>query len=66
MTTGRPGRVSGTYERAVSGFPYIVADQIVGRPEGGQVVAILPVVHGARDWPDWRWPSAYTGADKNG
>lgn len=54
--TGRPGRVQGTYEKLVTGLPYIIAYEINPRPEGGETVAILHVIHGARDWPEDAWP----------
>ena len=38
------------------GLPYILAYEIVPRPGGGEVVAILHVIHGARDWPAEEWP----------
>lgn len=53
---GRPGRVSGTYEKVLPGLPYILAYEIISRPEGDETVAILHVIHGARDWPEGRWP----------
>lgn len=56
FATGRPGRVASTYEKVLSGLPYILAYEILERPEGGEVVAILHVVHGARDWPAGEWP----------
>ncbi len=56
FTTGRPGRVRGTYEKTVVGLPYILAYEIVVHPEGGESVAILHVVHGARRWPEGAWP----------
>ncbi|MEJ1979265.1 MAG: type II toxin-antitoxin system RelE/ParE family toxin [Acetobacteraceae bacterium] len=57
LATGRPGRVTGTYEKMVSGLPYILAYEIVGGPEGGEWVAILHVIHGARNWPVEEWPA---------
>lgn len=54
---GRPGRVDGTYEKVVTGLPYILAYEIIGRPDGGETVAILHVIHGARHWPDGSWPT---------
>lgn len=44
--SGRPGRVEGTRELVVSGTRYIVAYRVAG-----QVVTILRVLHGARQWP---------------
>ena len=56
FATGRAGRVTGTYEKVLPGLPYILAYEIAGRPEGGETVAILHVIHGARDWPAEEWP----------
>ena len=44
--SGRPGRVEGTRELVVSGTRYILACRVAG-----QVVTILRVLHGARQWP---------------
>lgn len=56
MATGRPGRVTGTYEKVISGLPYIVAYELIDQPGAGRV-AVLHVTHGARDWPDEGWPA---------
>ncbi|GGE22503.1 plasmid stabilization protein [Polymorphobacter glacialis] len=56
FATGRPGRVAGTYEKSVTGLPYVIAYEIVPR-DTGEVVAILRVIHTARDWPEETWPS---------
>src|SRR5690348_9156338 len=56
FATGRPGRVTGTHEKVLVGPPYIFAYEIVARPEGGEAVAILHVIHGARDWRPEQWP----------
>ena len=56
FATGRAGRVSGTYEKVLPGLPYILAYEILPRPEGGELVAILHVIRGARDWPAEEWP----------
>jgi plasmid stabilization system protein ParE len=56
FATGRPGRVKDTYEKAIAGLPYILAYEIIARPEGGETVAILHVIHGARNWQEGRWP----------
>jgi toxin ParE1/3/4 len=56
MATGRPGRVNGTYEKLVPGLPYILAYRLVRRPDGRESVAILRVIHGARNWPPEEWP----------
>lgn len=56
MATGHPGRVSGTYEKVVAGLPYIIAYEIVPSAHS-EAVAILHVIHGARDWRSEEWPS---------
>lgn len=56
FATGRPGRVHGTYEKVLPGLPWIIAYEIVDLPAGGEAVAILRVIHGARDWPAGEWP----------
>jgi plasmid stabilization system protein ParE len=56
FATGRPGRVVGTYEKSVTGLPYIIAYDIAPR-DAGEIVAILRVIHTARDWPEGTWPS---------
>lgn len=56
FATGRPGRVKETYEEVVADLPYILAYEIVLRRDGGETVAILHLIHGARDWPEGRWP----------
>lgn len=52
--TGRPGRVPGSYEKSVTGLPYVVAYAL---PDDARLV-VLRVIHTARDWPPGRWPSA--------
>lgn len=54
--TGHPGRVSGTYEKSVTGLPYIIAYSIMtdGTEEK---VAILRVIHTARNWGTGEWPA---------
>jgi plasmid stabilization system protein ParE len=55
MATGRPGRVTGSYEKSVSRLPYIIAYEL--RPIAGrESVVILRVIHTSRDWPDEDWP----------
>ena len=56
FATGRPGRVSGTYEKSLARHPYIIAYELTSL--GGQeVVAILRVIHTSRDWPVEEWPN---------
>jgi toxin ParE1/3/4 len=55
--TGRPGRVSGTYEKSVTGAPYIIA-YAVDRARGiDEAVIILRIIHSARDWRPDSWPT---------
>jgi plasmid stabilization system protein ParE len=56
MATGRMGRVAGTYEKVVVGLPYIVAYAIRAEANGAEVIVILCVIHGARNWPSGEWP----------
>lgn len=55
IPTGRPGRVTDTYEKSVTRLPYIIAYAITASP-AGEVVAIVRVIHTARDWPAEQWP----------
>ena len=54
---GRPGRISGTYEKSVVGQPYVIAHTLLAREDGAaDDVVILRIVHTSRDWPPGRWP----------
>lgn len=44
---GRTGRVEGTWELVIPGFPYILPYQIAG-----QEIRILAVMHASRRWSD--------------
>jgi len=56
LATGRPGRFTGTYEKSMSGLPYVIAYEL--RPIAGrESVVILRVIHTARDWPAEEWPN---------
>ena len=50
MPIGRPGRVTGTYEKSVTGRPYILAYAIT-QAGSEETVAIVRVIHATRDWP---------------
>ncbi|MDC7684168.1 type II toxin-antitoxin system RelE/ParE family toxin [Asticcacaulis sp. BYS171W] len=50
--TGRPGRVTGSYETSVTGVPYILCYEVW--PD--DTVYILRVIHTARDWPEGAFP----------
>lgn len=52
---GRPGRVSGSYEKSVSGLPYVIA-YCIERVDGREALFILRIIHTARDWPNEEWP----------
>jgi toxin ParE1/3/4 len=56
MAIGRPGRVTGTYERSLSRLPYIIAYALQTSPSGRERVVILRVIHTARNWPKESWP----------
>jgi predicted transcriptional regulator len=56
LPTGRPGRVIGTYEKLLPSLPYILAFEITARPEAGEQIAILHLIHGARHRPAECWP----------
>jgi plasmid stabilization system protein ParE len=51
LPTGRAGRVTGTYEKSVTGLPYVIAYALM--LQGGvEAVAIVRVIHTSQDWPD--------------
>ena len=54
FATGHPGRVSGTYEKAVVRLPYIIAYALTN---DDSTVSILRVIHSARDWQAEGWPA---------
>lgn len=43
---GRPGRVMDTRELVIAGTPYLVPYRVTG-----DVIVVLRVLHGARQWP---------------
>ncbi|MCI0542769.1 type II toxin-antitoxin system RelE/ParE family toxin [bacterium] len=45
--SGRPGRIQGTRELAISGTKYIAAYTV-----NDNAVQILAIIHGARQWPE--------------
>lgn len=53
FATGRPGRVSGTYEKSVSRLPYIVAYAL---SDDDAVLTVLHVIHTSRNWLPDEWP----------
>ena len=54
FATGHPGRVAETYEKSVSGLPYIIAYAIDVRGDE-EVIVVLHVIHTARDWREGEW-----------
>ena len=55
FATGHPGRVEGTYEKSVSGLPYIIA-YVIDRTGDAEAIVVLHVIHAARDWRAEEWP----------
>ncbi|QPC91805.1 type II toxin-antitoxin system RelE/ParE family toxin [Mesorhizobium sp. INR15] len=55
MPTGRAGRVSGSYEKVVTGLPYIIAYSLTA-PVDREVISIIRVIHTSRDWQPEDWP----------
>ncbi len=45
--TGRPGHEPGTYEKVVTGTPYIIIYEL---PDDVPLVKIMRVYHGAQNW----------------
>ena len=60
MPTGRRGRVSGTYEKLVTGLPYVIAYALDEALAGEGRLTILRIIHGARNWPEGKWPNSST------
>lgn len=52
MPTGRFGRVSGTYEKLVPRTSLLIAYRIDTKNN----LAIIRIIHAARDWKNERWP----------
>lgn len=53
--TGRPGRVTGTYEKSVARYPFIIVYALKDI-ESRECVVILRVIHTSRNWPSEEWP----------
>lgn len=55
FATGKPGRVTGTYEKPLPLYPYVIAYAL--RPVNGvESVVVVRIIHMARDWPSEDWP----------
>ncbi|WP_020177585.1 type II toxin-antitoxin system RelE/ParE family toxin [Methylopila sp. M107] len=50
FSTGRPGRLPGTFEMVVTGLPYIIV-YAVRRYRGREAIVVLYIQHGARQFP---------------
>jgi len=55
MPIWRAGRVTGTYEKSVTGLSYILACAIT-QTGGEEEIAIVRVIHTSRDWSAEEWP----------
>ena len=55
-STGRPGRVAGTYEKSLPRLSYVISYVVQGT-DIGEAVIILRVIHTARDWTGGGWPA---------
>lgn len=53
---GRQGRVAGSYEKIVTGLPYIIAYALGSTPGPDQTLTVLRIIHGARNRPEGQWP----------
>lgn len=49
--TGRPGRITGAYEKTVAKTSHVIAYQ-----QTDETIFILRVIHTSRDWPRGEWP----------
>jgi plasmid stabilization system protein ParE len=56
MSTGRRGRVPGTYEKVVSNLPYIIAYALGTSTAGSEVLTVLRIIHTSRDCLEGAWP----------
>ena len=56
--TGRKGRMTGTYEKSVTGVPYIIAYALHPVRGSDEAVVILHVIHTARNWTLDAWPKS--------
>ncbi|WMT88019.1 type II toxin-antitoxin system RelE/ParE family toxin [Pelagibacterium sp. 26DY04] len=55
FATGRPGRVSGTYEKSLDRLPFIIAYELRNMA-ARETIVIVRVIHTSRDWPADDWP----------
>ena len=55
LADGARRRVPATYEKSVARLPYDIAYALKADTQG-ELVAILRVIHAARNWPTGEWP----------
>lgn len=55
LPTGRARRVMGTYEKSVTGLPYVLAYAIT-KTGSEKEIAIVRGIHTSRDWSAETWP----------
>ena len=55
-STGRPGRVGGTFEKSVPRYPYVIAYALEKSEGGIERLTVLRVIHTSRNWPRAAWP----------
>ncbi|MFL0691443.1 MAG: type II toxin-antitoxin system RelE/ParE family toxin [Agrobacterium tumefaciens] len=53
--SGRPGRVLGTWEKSVTGLPYVMA-YTIRMQKAAETLVVLRVIQTARDWQTGTWP----------
>ena len=54
-STGRPGRVHGTFEKSLPRLRYIMVYRLEGpAPDGA--ITILRIIHSSQDWREDSWP----------
>lgn len=58
FAAGRPGRVTGTYEKVIVGLPYILAYEFFAHATGSETVGILRLIHTSRRWTEGEWPES--------
>lgn len=52
MPAARPGRIADTFEKPVTGLPYVIAFALPDR----DTLRILRIIHASRNWPKGEWP----------
>jgi plasmid stabilization system protein ParE len=55
-STGRKGRVMGTFEKSVLKLPYVIA-YAIETVQDSESIVILRVIHTSRNWKKGSWPT---------